>query len=250
MVSFLVWGSKELLCNCQLICFLNSWIKLFLNQLPNPSNDQCYFRCHEASDLNNTSARRRRLDTVAQMFEDAYVKAVLSKPINSSGTLSSLIGNVAEKMGFRSGPRWGDVDTLMSSQWQTDRGMEDTVMSFIPTVSASSQDELWVLLGTICLWVLLHAQFTTLRHIYIHCSEDFTCAYVPCSDDNIFYIHCSEDTFYPSALPTFTIRFIRWCTQGAPFHAAIVVQCWVSLGLPLCVCPVACYPGDGWELKF
>ena len=29
-----------------------------------------------------------------------------------------------------------------------------------------------MLLGTICLWVLLHAQFTALRHIYIHCSED------------------------------------------------------------------------------
>ena len=42
---------------------------------------------------------------MAQMFEDAYVKAVLSKPIIGPGTLSSLIGNVAEKMGFRSGPR-------------------------------------------------------------------------------------------------------------------------------------------------
>ncbi|XP_076469261.1 phosphatidylinositol-3,5-bisphosphate 3-phosphatase MTMR14-like isoform X2 [Babylonia areolata] len=62
--------------------------------------------CCEASDLNAMTTRSRRLYAVAQMFEDAYLRAVLSKPINSSGTLSSLIGNVAEKMGLRSGPRW------------------------------------------------------------------------------------------------------------------------------------------------
>ena len=68
-------------------------------------NGVIFSRCHEAADLNNTTVRRQRLCAVAAMFEDAYVKAVLSKPAMGSGTLSSLIGNVAEKMGFRSGPR-------------------------------------------------------------------------------------------------------------------------------------------------
>ncbi|KAL8612054.1 hypothetical protein ACOMHN_052076 [Nucella lapillus] len=69
---------------------------------PTPS----FGRCCEASDLNSMTARRRRLCAVAQMFEEAYSRSVLSRPVNSPGTLSSIIGNVAEKMGFRSGPRW------------------------------------------------------------------------------------------------------------------------------------------------
>lgn len=63
--------------------------------------------CCEASDLNTMTVRKQRLFAVAQMFEDAYFRSVLSKPISSQGALSSLFNNVAEKMGFRSGaPRW------------------------------------------------------------------------------------------------------------------------------------------------
>lgn len=94
-----------------------SWVDVGIPQMTPPyiithpihstiMENQCSVNsCHEASDLNTLTTRKHRLILVAQMFEEAYFKAVLSRPGGSSGGLSSLIGNVAEKMGFRSMPR-------------------------------------------------------------------------------------------------------------------------------------------------
>ncbi|KAK7102299.1 hypothetical protein V1264_020537 [Littorina saxatilis] len=96
---------------------LGSWVDVGFPQMTPPymitpprhppdfDHQNSVHSCQEASDLNNMTSRRRRLNAIAQMFEDAYLKAALSKPSGGQGALSSLIGNVAEKMGFRSGPR-------------------------------------------------------------------------------------------------------------------------------------------------
>ncbi|KAK7493904.1 hypothetical protein BaRGS_00014786, partial [Batillaria attramentaria] len=70
-------------------------------QSPNFCTNQgnSHTSCEEAEELNKIPQRWQRLNAVAYLFENAYTKIISSKTAcsTSSGSLSSIIGNFAEK---------------------------------------------------------------------------------------------------------------------------------------------------------